>query len=82
MEEKMMDVTRRLRAIERDRARYNAVPVRVAQDKFRRFLLQAEREGIDLRPWEKRVNSLARGLGFPDLAPPRPFLGKSDTSRT
>jgi hypothetical protein len=82
MEEKMMDVTRRLRAIERDRARYNALPVRVAQDKFRRFLEEAAREGIDLSAWQKRINSLARGLGFPDLAPPQPFLGKSDTDRT
>jgi hypothetical protein len=68
-----MEVTRKLRAIEKDRdlARLNAIPVRIVQDKFRRFLAQAEREQIDLRAWQKRINSLARALGFPDPEPRR-----------
>jgi hypothetical protein len=75
-----MDVTRRLRAIEKERARarLSALPVSTVQDKFRRFLAEAEQEAIDLRPWEKRVKSLARALGFPETAPRRPQLGDWD----
>lgn len=61
-----MDITRRLRAVERDLklAHVHASPVSTAQRRFDRLCRDMANAGLNFRAYEKRVAAIRRQLGL------------------